>query len=129
MQTSTSRQARVANLRARLLAERSRIISDWQSQLQVLITPENTAAEDHAPLLHDQFVAIFTHSWDRERLASIESALARCDREEFGLCEECEDEIPLKRLQAIPWASYCVPCQERIERFRSTAEQELLLTG
>jgi DnaK suppressor protein len=129
MQTSTSRKARVADLRASLLDERSRITSNRQSQLQVLITPAHTAAEDQAPLLHDQFVAISAHSWDRERLASIESALARFDRGEFGICEECEGEIPLKRLQAVPWASYCVPCQERIERFRSTTTQEVLVTG
>ena len=111
MQISTSRQARVADLRARLLAERSRIASDRQSQLQVLIAPEHTAPEDQAPLLHDQFVAICRHDWDRERLTSIESALGRFDRGEFGICEECEGEIPISRLQAIPWASYCVPCQ------------------
>ena len=129
MQTSTSREARLSNLRASLLAERSRIMADRQSQLEVLITPEQTAAEDQVPLLHDQFVAISTHSWDRERLASIESALARFDRGEFGICEECEGEIPLKRLQAVAWASHCVPCQERIERFRSSAEQEVLVTA
>ena len=111
MQTSTSREARAANLRARLLAERSRILSDRQSQLQVLIAQEHTAPEDQAPLLHDQFVAISRHGWDRERLASIEAALGRFDRGEFGICEECEGAIPLRRLQAIPWASYCVPCQ------------------
>jgi DnaK suppressor protein len=129
MQIITSREARLAELRASLLAERSRITSDRQSQLQVLITPENTATEDQAPLLHEQFVAISTHGWIRDRLASIDSALARFDRGEFGICEECAGEISLKRLQAIPWASFCVRCQERIERSRSTAEQEVLVAG
>jgi DnaK suppressor protein len=129
MQTSTNRKARVAELRASLLAEQARLTSGRRSDFQVLITPENTAAEDQAPLLHDQFVAITNHSRDRQRLASIESALQRFDRGEFGICEECEEEIPLERLQAIPWAAYCVSCQERIERFGSTVKQELLLTA
>ena len=118
----------MAELRASLLAEQARLTSGRKSDFQVLITPENTAAEDQAPLLHDQFVAITNHSRDRQRLASIESALQRFDRGEFGICEECEEEIPLERLQAIPWAAYCVSCQERIERFGSTVKQELLLT-
>ena len=129
MQTSTNKKARVAELRASLLAEQARLTSDRMTDLQVLITPENTAVEDRAPLLHDQFVAITKHSRDRQRLASIKSALQRFDRGEFGICEECEEEIPVERLQAIPWAAYCVPCQERLERFRSTAQQELLLVA
>jgi DnaK suppressor protein len=129
MQTSTKRKARVAELHANLLAEQARLTSDRMSDLQVLITPEDTAAEDRVPLLHDQFVAINKHSRGRQRLAFIKSALQRFDCGEFGICEECEEEIPLERLQAIPWAAYCVPCQERLERLRSTVKQELLLVA
>jgi DnaK suppressor protein len=125
MRTSTNRNARLKELRARLLAQRAMITSDRQSHLQVLITPENTAAEDQAPLLHDQFVAITKHSRDRHTLTSIESALERFDRGDFGTCEGCDEEIPLKRLEAIPWASYCVPCQERGERLPTSVQQEL----
>ena len=58
------------------------------------------ARNGRAPFLHGQFVALTKHSRDRERLASIESALQRFDRGEFGICKECEEEIPLERLQA-----------------------------
>jgi DnaK suppressor protein len=119
----------MADLRVSLLAERARITSDRQSQLQVLVTPENTATEDQVPLLHEQFVAITTSSRDRRRLASIQSALERLERGEFGICEACEEQIPLKRLQAIPWAALCVPCQEQMEQTGSAEEQELLLTA
>ena len=129
MRTKSNREARLAELRASLLAERARITSDRQGQLQVLVTPENTATEDQVPLLHEQFVAITTSSGDRRRLASIQSALERCERGEFGICEACEEQIPLKRLQAIPWASLCVPCQEQLEQTGSAEEQELLLTA
>jgi RNA polymerase-binding transcription factor DksA len=57
------------------------------------------------------------------------AALQRLDRGEFEIREECEEEIPLERLQAIPWAAYCVLCQERIERFGSTVKAKLLLTA
>jgi DnaK suppressor protein len=129
MPTSTNRDARLQDLRASLLAERDKIMSDRQSRLQVLVTPENTAAEDQAPLLHDQFVAITHHSRDRDRLAWIEAALERFQSGQFGTCEECERPIPLKRLQAIPWALYCVPCQEQLEQVRAVPEQDLLFSA
>jgi DnaK suppressor protein len=129
MRTKSNREAPLAELRASLLAERARITSDRQSQLQVLVTPENTATEDQVPLLHEQFVAITTSSRDRRRLAAIQSALERFERGEFGICEACEEQIPLKRLQAIAWASFCVPCQEQMEQTGSAEEQELLLTA
>jgi DnaK suppressor protein len=102
-------------------------MSDRQSQLQVLTTPDNTAAEDQVPLLHEQFVAINTTRRNRKKLALIESALQRLARGEFGICEYCEEEIPLKRLRAVPWASYCVRCQERSESGRSSEEEALAL--
>lgn len=39
----------------------------------------------------------------------------RDDPEDFGLCADCEEEIPLKRLQAMPWAERCVGCQAKFE--------------
>jgi len=36
--------------------------------------------------------------------------------EEYGLCEECGEAIPMERLIVMPEATYCVPCQRRMER-------------
>jgi DnaK suppressor protein len=129
MRTRSNREARLNELRSRLLAERATIMSDRHNQLQVLITPENTAAEDQVPLLHEQFVAVSTTSRNQKKLALIQSALNRHARGDFGICERCEEEIPIKRLQAIPWASYCVPCQERIESMASAEEEAFAATA
>jgi len=64
--------------------------------------------------MHDQFVALRQHRMERRKLKLIDTALERLDRGEFGICEGCGDAIPPKRLEAIPWAAYCVPCQERL---------------
>jgi DnaK suppressor protein len=127
MRTSSNRETRLKDLRGTLLAERAKIMSDRQSQLQVLTSPDNTAVEDQVPLLHEQFVAISTTSRNRQKLALIQAALQRLARGGFGVCEHCEEEIPLKRLQAIPWASYCVRCQERLESVGSSEEEALAL--
>lgn len=53
--------------------------------------------------------------WKLE-LARIDSALHRIEAGTFGICEECEDEIPLKRLRVRPDAALCLNCQETNER-------------
>ena len=48
-------------------------------------------------------------------LLRIEQALERVERGVFGFCENCEDSIPLRRLQINPVTELCVNCQEKIE--------------
>ena len=57
-------------------------------------------------------------------LKSIRAALDRIEDEIYGVCLRCEEPIPEKRLQAIPWASYCVGCQEMIDRNTSRGEDD-----
>ena len=49
------------------------------------------------------------------RLQDIEEALERIHEDRFGLCEECEQEIALERLRAIPYAPLCMECKRRQE--------------
>ena len=44
------------------------------------------------------------------------ASMTRVDEGEFGSCSHCEEEISPRRLQAVPWARYCVSCQERSEQ-------------
>lgn len=48
-------------------------------------------------------------------LREVEAARGRLRDGTFGICGRCEDEIAPKRLRAIPWAAYCVSCQEKTE--------------
>ncbi len=45
-----------------------------------------------------------------------EEALGRIADGSFGHCILCEAEINPKRLEAVPWARYCLDCQGRLER-------------
>ena len=49
------------------------------------------------------------------RVAAIESALRRLRDGNYGICEECGEDIPLERLQALPAAVLCVDCQRERE--------------
>jgi len=49
-------------------------------------------------------------------IRQIADALTRTDHDEYGLCVRCGGEIAVERLHSIPWAPYCVQCQEIAER-------------
>ncbi len=53
---------------------------------------------------------------EREILLQIENALERIDEGSYGTCVNCEEKINHKRLQAVPWARYCIDCQELVEQ-------------
>jgi DnaK suppressor protein len=55
---------------------------------------------------------------DREAalLRHVAAALARIEEGHFGTCLLCEEEIPEKRLKAVPWAAHCVSCQEDLDQ-------------
>jgi len=40
--------------------------------------------------------------------------LDRINAGDYGVCLGCEEQIPAKRLQALPWARYCVNCQQTL---------------
>jgi DnaK suppressor protein len=60
-----------------------------------------------------------------QALREVRAALARLAGGEFGRCQECERAIPAKRLDALPWARYCVPCQEALDRERDGASDSI----
>ena len=53
---------------------------------------------------------------DRQILQLIGEALERIEGETYGLCVHCENPIQPKRLDAVPWASYCIQCQDLKEK-------------
>lgn len=53
---------------------------------------------------------------DRDKLQAIENALERIEEGEYGICEDCEEEIAQARLEALPFTRLCVTCQEEREK-------------
>ena len=52
---------------------------------------------------------------ERDILQQVDEAIARLDGRRFGTCASCEEEMNLKRLEAVPWARFCLSCQEKQE--------------
>ncbi|MBM3239135.1 TraR/DksA family transcriptional regulator [Candidatus Poribacteria bacterium] len=53
---------------------------------------------------------------DAQLYRQIEAALRKIKKGTYGLCEECGNPIPPRRLNILPYATYCVRCQEAIEK-------------
>ena len=55
---------------------------------------------------------------DRESnlLRNVRGALRRIDDGTFGVCMHCEEDINIKRVNAVPWTPYCISCQEIADR-------------
>ena len=63
---------------------------------------------------HEEWIFLNRNTIDMKHLREINDALHRIDTEMYGICLECEEPISAKRLDAVPWAKYCVTCQESI---------------
>jgi DnaK suppressor protein len=72
-------------------------------------TDQAAAEYERQTLAHKADVA-------RKTIRSLRDAVKRIDQGGFGECAQCGAEIESKRLEAIPWARYCVKCQEAREQ-------------
>ena len=63
---------------------------------------------------HEEWIFLNRNTIDIRLLREIEDALRRLEQGTYGTCMECEEPISIKRLNAVPWARYCVTCQEAI---------------
>uniref|UniRef100_Q029W8 Transcriptional regulator, TraR/DksA family n=1 Tax=Solibacter usitatus (strain Ellin6076) TaxID=234267 RepID=Q029W8_SOLUE len=63
---------------------------------------------------HEEWIFLNRNTIDMKLLREIADALHRMDTGHYGVCPECEEPISAKRLDAVPWARYCVTCQEKI---------------
>jgi DnaK suppressor protein len=50
-----------------------------------------------------------------ETMDKIRMAIERISSSDYGICESCQEEIPVKRLRAVPFATRCRRCQENTE--------------
>lgn len=64
----------------------------------------------------DREFALGLASNQQQFLYEIDEALKRIDERTFGRCQNCEKDIPMKRLKAIPFAKFCIKCQSEAEK-------------
>ncbi|HUT14566.1 MAG TPA: TraR/DksA family transcriptional regulator [Thermoguttaceae bacterium] len=62
---------------------------------------------------------------ESRELARIEYALERMRNGHYGTCEGCGCNIPMARLNALPYASYCIKCQREAERLGASSAMDV----
>src|SRR5580698_10727703 len=62
---------------------------------------------------HEEWIFLNRNTIDMKLLREVSGALHRIDTAQYGVCMQCEEDISPKRLEAVPWARYCVVCQEQ----------------
>jgi DnaK suppressor protein len=64
----------------------------------------------------DRALVIETLDRNSLLLREVQTALDRIEDGTYGQCLRCEEEISPKRLAAVPWAQFCLKCQEHVDR-------------
>jgi|SRR5215471_3046354 len=100
--------------RAALIEKRRSVLSGLGVKFDTLARMGRVAEDDQAQISHDEFVYSRMNGLDYTQLRMVEEALDRLDSGDYGTCLSCDEPIAPKRLAAIPWARYCVTCQELV---------------
>jgi DnaK suppressor protein len=98
--------------RARLLEKRVSVLSGLGAKFDTRARMGRVAEDDQAQISHDEFVSSRMNGLDYSQLRLVEEALDRWDAGDYGICLACDQPIAEKRLRALPWARYCVACQD-----------------
>jgi DnaK suppressor protein len=117
-------QRRIA-LRNSLVRKREEFVKEAKSEISKYIRGETRQLVDTALDNGDWSVVDLSEdislrqlSIHRETLLKIDEALRKIDEGTYGKCEDCDEDISVERLKVLPFAIYCVDCQEKREQIQ-----------
>jgi len=103
-------------IKDRLITERDNLLNKLKENDLSIDDSETPDPVDLAVRNYSKNVMLAVSENDSRQIILINEALERIEDEEYGTCQNCEKEINPKRLDAIPWARYCLNCQELVEQ-------------
>ena len=116
MTKSALTKTALKEVKEKLLRERGLLIDKLKGNDLSIDDSETPDPVDLAVRNYSKNVMLAVSENESKQLALIDEALMRIDDKEYGACLNCEKDINQKRLAAIPWARYCLDCQELLER-------------
>ena len=78
---------------------------------------------DQASSERDRELGLILGDREREKIHSIDESLLRIDEGDYGICEECDEDIPLGRLKAMPFTRHCVKCKSDLEKLQAQTKR------
>ncbi|MGH9949127.1 MAG: TraR/DksA family transcriptional regulator [Pyrinomonadaceae bacterium] len=103
-------------IKAKLTAERELLIEKLNGNDLSVDDSETPDPVDLAVRNYSKNVMLAVSENESRQLALIDEAILRVDDKEYGNCQNCGNPVNKKRLNAIPWARYCLTCQELVEK-------------
>jgi DnaK suppressor protein len=110
---------------------RSQLLSTGPAKIEPNRTdPVSTGVADEDAQALSEMMQVLASQRNRgqaELLGKIDRALRKLADvpEDYGLCEECEEEIAPKRLALMPYAQHCPPCQAKRDPARGGVRKKL----
>ena len=114
----TMDQKKVKSYRDRLLLKKQEILEAYNKNKSYGKEADGEATQDIADKAANSYTKEFLFSLsnsERNTLQQVDDALTRIETRRYGVCAACEDDMNLKRLEAVPWARLCLSCQEKQE--------------
>jgi len=119
METMT--QTEINKYKAMLEAKQAELSAGLRNREDIAIekTPD---AIDEVQLAGERELAIRNLDRESNLLRNVKGALVRIADGSYGVCMHCEEDIKIKRLDAVPWTKYCIKCQEAADRHEFETE-------
>ncbi|MBM4357703.1 MAG: TraR/DksA C4-type zinc finger protein [Deltaproteobacteria bacterium] len=112
-------KTQLKKFRTLLEEKRDEIVRRAQQTLSEDMALDSNELPDEMDLASTEYLQSFTfrlRGREKSFLSKIQKAIEKIDQGDFGNCEECGEEISLKRLEARPETSLCIRCKEEQER-------------
>ncbi len=91
-------------------------------QREEMVAENSADALEYVRNVAERDLAIRQLELQSSRVRDLRGALQRFEEGTYGICLECESEIGIKRLNAVPWTGYCLTCQELADHSGNHAE-------
>jgi len=99
----------------RLLRTKQMELSRSLHKRDEIVIEKASDALDEVQLMGERELAIRNLDRDSNALRQIHRALSRIANGTYGVCLHCEEDILSKRMAAVPWAAFCIKCQQKID--------------
>jgi DnaK suppressor protein len=107
------------NYKKQLLEQRDRLVGQlnenqrqsFEFGLEEMPDPVDAAVQDRS-----QTILLSISESERDLIDQIDESLQRIELGSYGICVNCERDIAVARIEAVPYARYCMNCQEKLER-------------
>lgn len=110
-------KVKIEELKQALIEERNEILEDLNTSSENISNLDlfNKSGDlvDQAYNYYEKELLIGLSAGDKETLKKINDALKKIENDTYGVCEDCNELIEEKRLEAIPYAQRCIECKKK----------------